>query len=115
VWVDAWRGEVFAALYENGVELDAPTVARPDALLAGLGGGPATFIGNAANTHRDLIRAALPNAIIAEPPSPPIAATLASLAGDAVATGHRPPPHAIRPLYVRRSDAEIGRETRRVC
>src|SRR5262245_60849559 len=35
-WVDAWRGEVFAALYEHGREVQAPVVARPDILLESL-------------------------------------------------------------------------------
>ena len=34
-WVDAWRGEVYAALYEGGREIEAPMVASPDELLAG--------------------------------------------------------------------------------
>jgi tRNA threonylcarbamoyladenosine biosynthesis protein TsaB len=113
-WVDAWRGEVFAARYENGVEVEPPLVAHPEALLAGLGDAAATFIGDAAGTYRELIRAAMPGAVIAEPPSPPLAATLASLAAAATAAGHRPPPHAIRPLYVRRPDVELARDARRV-
>jgi hypothetical protein len=35
---------------------------------------------------------------------------MAALAAAALARGERPLPHAIRPLYVRRSDAELARE-----
>ncbi len=35
-WVDAWRGEVFAALYENGREVAAPVVSLPEVLLESL-------------------------------------------------------------------------------
>ena len=33
-WIDAWRGEVFAATYEDGREVAPAIVAPPDALLA---------------------------------------------------------------------------------
>src|SRR5688572_25296529 len=33
-WVDAWRGEIYAALYEDGREVEPPTVEHPEALLA---------------------------------------------------------------------------------
>ena len=47
-WVDAWRGEVFAALYDNGREVDAPIVARPEMLLEAMRGRPTRFIGDGA-------------------------------------------------------------------
>ena len=37
-WVDAWRGEVFAALYEGGREIEPPVVGRPEVLLEALRG-----------------------------------------------------------------------------
>jgi len=37
-WIDAWRGEVFAAVYENGQLIGAPVVAPPDLLLEQLQG-----------------------------------------------------------------------------
>lgn len=107
-WVDAWRGEVYAALYEHGREIEPPSVAHPSDLLARLAGRPTIFIGDGAGTYADAIRAALgADASIAEPVTPLLAGTIARLATDAARAGHRPPPHAIRPLYVRRSDAEL--------
>ncbi len=38
-WIDAWRGEVYAALYEDGREVESPTVEHPTAILRRLGDG----------------------------------------------------------------------------
>src|SRR4029077_19340985 len=35
-WVDAWRGDVYAALFEDGREVGEPVVAKPDDLLEAL-------------------------------------------------------------------------------
>lgn len=112
-WVDAWRGDVYAALYEDGRPVAAPTVADPRSWLRSLPPQPTLFIGDGAATYADLIRAALgDNARIADPAAPLLAGTIAMLAADAVRAGHHPPPHAIRPLYVRRPDAEVARDAR---
>src|SRR5688572_8366551 len=44
-WIDAWRGEVFAAVYEDGQQTGAPVVAPPDLLLEQLQGRPTLFTG----------------------------------------------------------------------
>jgi hypothetical protein len=113
-WVDAWRGEVYAALYTHGREVMAPVVEHPDSLLANLPAatrGPITFVGDGAGTYRDLISRTLGDrARIPEPSAPLLAAVIAQLATEAAsAGGHLPSPHAIRPLYVRRPDAELAR------
>ncbi len=108
-WVDAWRGDVFAALYEGDREVEAPVVAHPDDLLAQMS-GPCVFIGDGAAVHAGRIREALgTEARVAEPADPPLAGAIARLAAGRAAAGEAPPPHAIRPLYVRRSDAELAR------
>ena len=110
-WIDAWRGEVFTALYENGREVTPPTVSHPDTLLTRLIGQPTVFVGDGAATYHDRIRTRLgDDARFADPISPLLAGTIASLADEAAKGGQRPPPHAIRPIYVRRSDAELARE-----
>jgi tRNA threonylcarbamoyladenosine biosynthesis protein TsaB len=112
-WIDAWRGEVYAALYEDGREVEPPVVARPEHLFQQLSGRDTVFIGDGAAAFADLIRTTLgAQARLAEPVTPLLAGTIAQLATDAARAGHRPPPHAIRPLYVRRSDAELGRGAR---
>src|SRR4029453_13387959 len=45
-WVDAWRGEVYAALYEDERELQGPVVARPDKVLNELTGTSTLFVGD---------------------------------------------------------------------
>ena len=111
-WVDAWRGEVFAALYENGRAVDAPVVSRPEVLLESLRGRPTLFIGDGARSHADAIRLTLGEAArLAEPPAPPLAGTIAILAGEVSVTAEHTP-HAIRPQYIRRTDAELARDAR---
>ena len=113
-WVDAWRGDVFAALYEDGREVDTPVVSRPEVLLEALRGRSTLFIGDGARSHADMIRQMLGEAArIAEPPAPPLAGTMAILAGEmSISSEHAP--HAIRPLYIRRTDAELARDARAV-
>jgi tRNA threonylcarbamoyladenosine biosynthesis protein TsaB len=125
-WIDAWRGDVYAALYEDGRVAAEPVVANPADLLDAMAprkGAPYTdqapavlandilFIGDGAATYRETILTRLGNAArIAEPASPPLSGIIAMLATIQYRNGHLPPPHAIRPLYVRRSDAELARQ-----
>ena len=127
-WVDAWRGDVYAALFEDGRPVGEPVVAKPSDLLDALAprkGAPytdgksagfandVTFIGDGAETYRNLIVSRLGYAArIADPATPLLAAVIAMLATIEYKNGHRPPPHAIRPMYVRRPDAELAREGR---
>jgi len=130
-WVDAWRGDVYAALFEDGRQVGEPVVARPADLLDAMSGSPIpdprspsgaplmandiTFIGDGADTYRDLIASRLGHAArIADPVAPLLAGVIAVLATIEYTKGHRPPPHAIRPLYVRRPDAELAREEGRL-
>jgi tRNA threonylcarbamoyladenosine biosynthesis protein TsaB len=132
-WVDAWRGDVYAALFEDGHQVGEPVVANPEALLEGMlgrsgsqvpdpGSGSAglmandiTFIGDGAETYRDLIVSRLGHAArFADPVAPLLAGVIGVLATIEYTKGHRPPPHAIRPLYVRRPDAELAREKGRL-
>ena len=111
-WVDAWRGEVFAALYEDGCEIEAPVVSRPEVLLESMRGRSTLFLGDGALAHRDAIRRVLgADGRVADPAAPPLAGTIAILASE-VRIGSDHSPHAIRPLYVRRTDAELARDAR---
>ena len=133
-WVDAWRGDVYAALFEDGRQVGEPVVAKPADLLDAMLGrdsgfeigdssgsripdpgfrlmaNDVTFIGDGADTYRELIVSRLGHAArIADPVVPLLAGVIAVLAAIDYTKGHRPPPHAIRPLYVRRPDAELAR------
>jgi tRNA threonylcarbamoyladenosine biosynthesis protein TsaB len=125
-WVDAWRGDVYATLFEDGRQMGEPVVAKPVELLDALVSEPRltsiertstgfdndiTFIGDGAETYKDLIVSRLGHAArIADPVAPLLAGVIGVLATIDYTKGHRPPPHAIRPLYVRRPDAELARE-----
>jgi len=112
-WVDAWRGEVYAARYEGGRQVESPTVESPDELLARMVREETIFIGDGAGTYRDRIHTILGlSAHIIEPSSPPLAGTIAQLAEAAADRGEPLSPHAIHPLYVRRTDAELARDAR---
>jgi tRNA threonylcarbamoyladenosine biosynthesis protein TsaB len=117
-WVDAWRGDVYAAVYEDGNAAADPIVANPADLLRDLAGGPDVlsandilFIGDGAEIYREIIGAHLGQAArIADPAAPLLAGVIAILATIEYRNGHRPPPHAIRPVYVRRPSVELARQ-----
>ena len=114
-WVDAWRGEVFAARYEHGREVEPPTVEKPAALLARIS-APTVFIGDAASVYADVIVGMLGDlAGLARPAAPPLAATIAEMAARSALAGDCPGPDDIRPLYVRRPDAELARNARPIA
>jgi tRNA threonylcarbamoyladenosine biosynthesis protein TsaB len=114
-WMDAQRGEVFAALYapDGRDVLIEPVSAAPDDVLDSWSerADPKniTFVGDGAVRYRDAIErhAAAHASIVAPPP-------LAGLAGR-IAAGEPSRailPHAIVPIYVRKSDAELARARR---
>ena len=112
-WVDAWRGEVYAALYDGIREAEGPTVERPDTILARHRGTRTLFIGDGAAAHRDVIRQAMgSHGVLAPLVEPPLAGVIGRLARMETASGRRPGPADIEPLYVRRPDAELARDAR---
>jgi tRNA threonylcarbamoyladenosine biosynthesis protein TsaB len=114
-WVDAWRGEVYAALYLGGREIEAPIVAKPEAVLGQIGPHPTLFIGDGARAYGELIQQRMGGAgAIAAAATPLLSGTIAIIASETAAGGVSSPPHAIRPLYVRRTDAELARDARAV-
>jgi tRNA A37 threonylcarbamoyladenosine modification protein TsaB len=69
------------------------------------------FTVDGAAMYRATISAALGNrAEFTEPVAPLLAGAMGTLAAREFRAGQRPLPHAIRPLYVRRSDAELARD-----
>ena len=114
-WIDAWRGEVFAAVYEEGRAVEAPTVAAPETLLTRLAGRPVLFTGDGVLAYQEVIRRRCgANARFTDPMLPALAGTVATLASAAFVAGERPPPHAIQPIYVRRPDIELSGNARPV-
>jgi tRNA threonylcarbamoyladenosine biosynthesis protein TsaB len=115
VWMDAQRGEVFSALYHNGKIIDGPSVEHPSEVLARwrvLNGGRARqiiFAGEGAIAYGDLIRTTLPGAIV-ESELAMLAPSIALLAEAQARQQGTLPPDAIRPIYIRRPDAELARD-----
>jgi tRNA threonylcarbamoyladenosine biosynthesis protein TsaB len=118
-WMDAARGEVFTALFAAEADdrlscLDGPAVGSPERTLARwssvAGARGVLFAGNGAVRYQDTIGAALGVDGHVVPQVPVLAGMIAELADAAAARGLAAPPHAVRPLYVRRPDAELARE-----
>ena len=125
VWIDAQRHEVFSALYDvrgagaNAAleTIEGPAVGDP-AATAGrwqrlLGAVWCPVAGDGAVRYRQsLADAAGASVPVIDPP--PLAATIALVAEQRARAGESTLPHAIRPLYVRRPDAELARDRRLV-
>jgi tRNA threonylcarbamoyladenosine biosynthesis protein TsaB len=112
-WMDAQRGEVFAALYDSSGTsvLQPPTSLTPDRTLDGWrdASGPFRFIGDGAVRYEAILRARLGSATSIVP-SPLLAGVIGRVA--AAHPGRAVGPHAVVPLYIRRPDAELARSRR---
>lgn len=118
VWMDAQRREVFGAIYE-AVDLkclDGPVVAAPEALQARwqplLERTQVCFVGDGAIAYGTIMSRSGNIALL--DPTPMMAPAVATLAAQAAAGGQTHGPEAVRPLYVRRPDAELARDRRNV-
>ena len=131
-WVDAKRGEVFAALYapEPGSSprpaaaagagwrvVEAAISAQPAAVLEGwrdrLRHGQAWVIGDGVAGSRPLLDARLGPASRQFDDTPLLAGAMAAMAVQEPWCGQAGTPHGLQPVYVRRPDAELARERRR--
>lgn len=115
-WMDAQRGEVFAALYgsDGRTMLRGATSLPPgetlDTWRADLPSGPIRFVGDGAVRYATVICERLgAGAIIAES-TVPLAAVIGQMACEA--PERAVVPHAVVPVYVRRPDAELARARR---
>jgi len=120
-WMDAQRGEVFAALYRRDQQdggppqaLSDPVVGTPAVVLGMMPAdlaGRTRFVGDGARRYRaDLASySATPQDGEGDRPLAPFVARIGQ---QLAAYGHAGPPHALQPLYVRRSDAELERARR---
>ena len=136
-WVDAKRGEVFSALYEPAPEIPSPTgperaeaaagagwrvteapiSAVPTAVLDGwahrLRHHSAWVVGDGVAASRSLLVARLGAGSLRLDEIPSLARAMAGMALLAPWRDRAGAPHALRPVYVRRPDAELARERRR--
>ena len=101
--IDAYRGEVYAAVYErDGRIRTGPVLVAPERLLEGLP-AEAAFVGDGVLKHSERIRAARPRAVLPAR-SLYLAGTLARMAVARFSAGEGIPPAALRPLYLRSPD-----------
>jgi tRNA threonylcarbamoyladenosine biosynthesis protein TsaB len=114
-WMDAQRGEVFAALYAaDGRDILIPPVAAPppvvlDAWAESRATERSIFIGDGAVRHTEFLRKALGDRVhIVAPPA--LAGLIGQIAAENPARADLP--HAIVPIYIRKSDAELARARR---
>lgn len=112
VWIDAARGEVFAARARRGggtatapALVGEPVAAAPDVVHASWAGGPVVdcWAGDGAERYRQQLP---PRAVVV--PVPLLAPLVARLA--LIRRADAGAPHALRPLYVRPPDAELARQ-----
>ncbi len=121
-WMDAARGEVFAALYRVVASSPGPAASLESVEDPSVGAAASTlqrwrgqlderdvlFTGEGARRYSAVIRERLGPTGWRLAPAAAIASTMARLA--AARAAQAGPPHAVRPLYVRRPDAELARE-----
>lgn len=127
VWMDARRGEVFSALYrvrapeslvsERLVELEGAAVGDPESTLArwegSLDGHASRFVGDGAELYASLLRSRAGDGGVIVQPTPALAGVIGRIARRRAALGAATEPGTVRPLYVRRPDAERDRDRRR--
>jgi tRNA threonylcarbamoyl adenosine modification protein YeaZ len=128
-WMDAQRGDVFAALYrvDDGrpmsdeawtpwTVVDRAVTARPQAILESwktiIGGSDALFVGDAAAGDETLIAEVGKGRWQTRTPGD-LAPAVASLGLRLAREGRAGKPHLLTPIYARRPDAELERERRR--
>jgi tRNA threonylcarbamoyladenosine biosynthesis protein TsaB len=115
-WMDAQRGEVFAALYEPDARtlVIEPASAPPEATLDVWAPHTATravrFVGDGAVRYRESIAARLGERAFVRPDVPALAGLIGEMAVERAADAVVP--HAVVPIYIRRSDAELARARR---
>jgi tRNA threonylcarbamoyladenosine biosynthesis protein TsaB len=121
--LDAKKGEVYTALYRTDAgrleRLWEHQAVAPAALGERLGReapGPVIFVGDAVAPFAAVLRGVLGGDARLAPPGHrlPSAVSVAELGRAARERGERVDPAALVPLYVRRSEAELGRERQRV-
>jgi tRNA threonylcarbamoyladenosine biosynthesis protein TsaB len=128
-WMDAQRGDVFAALYrvDDGrptsdeawtpwTVVDRALTARPQAILESwktiIGEGDALFVGDAAAGDETSIAEVGKGRWRTRTPDD-LAPAVASIGLRLARGGRAGKPHLLTPIYARRPDAELERERRR--
>jgi len=112
-FLDAKKGEVYAALYEAEGGRPAETVPAgafaPDAFLKRLPADRAvTFIGSGWPVYRNVIEGLLGSRASVSSRTPFIAPEIGRLGTEALAAGRGVAADRVEPIYLRKSQAEVG-------
>jgi tRNA A37 threonylcarbamoyladenosine modification protein TsaB len=86
--------------------------AVPEAWKAPAAGRPITFVGDGALAYADVIERVWGGSADIVRPVPALAPAVARLAAVEAGAGRAVHPHGIRPIYIRRPDAELARDRR---
>jgi tRNA threonylcarbamoyladenosine biosynthesis protein TsaB len=121
-WIDARRRQVFSALYAVGagrfaeparlIEVEGAAVGDPVETLArwqARDAAPAVLAGDGAVLYGDVIEKGAPAARIIG--APLLAGIIGLVAAESAQHGAAAGPAAIQPLYIRRPDAELARQS----
>lgn len=106
--MDAYRDEVFAAVYDADARLVGEHVVSPPATFLEDAPEEAAYIGDGAIKYRDMVRAARPRASFPAR-SLFLAGTLGRMAAQRLAAGEGVAPEELRPLYLREADVRKPR------
>jgi tRNA threonylcarbamoyladenosine biosynthesis protein TsaB len=115
-WMDAQRGQVFAALYApDGAEvLIEPSSLPPAETLAAwanrLPAARVRFVGDGALRYEQVIRARMDIGVEIRKDTPALAPIVGQIA--ARSPERAVLPHAVVPIYIRRPDAELARDAK---
>src|SRR5262245_42763445 len=93
--VESRRGSMRgAARCHGGREIEAPVVAKPDAVIEQISSQPTLFIGDGAHAYRESIQQRMSGGgVVAENPTPLLAGTIAIIASEVAAQGVSSPAH----------------------
>lgn len=123
-WVDAKRGEVFAAMYSSEASStwtvsDGPVAVAPDTLLErwadSISARRVLVIGDGVPDTRALLESRLAPGSECIDQIPPLAGVMAIMAGKQPWSDQSVTPHALRPVYVRRHYAALARDKKELA
>lgn len=109
--IDATRGEVYAALYENNKRISEYMLIKPDKLCQMIDNKNVVLVGNGVKVYEDIFLELLKDKAIVAPLqlAYPRALNVAAIGLNTIKAGLGVHPEEIIPMYLRCSDAEANK------